>query len=103
MLVSGPALLGNVVLFGLLVYNLVFGVWSGKDGHQLNSSLKGQMSANLKAVIKLFFALGLPWICDVIAWLLLWNLGRNSSGQYNISVYSLAAFLKVFNSLQVKY
>ena len=66
--VTGPILLVNLILFGLFAKSLCCGVWS-QDGRY--TAISGQRK-NFKRVSIMFFSLGIPWICDLIGFILVW-------------------------------
>ena len=76
-IISGTSILLSVIFFGLFVWNLFFGLWS-KDNQRIveESSVKNQFdnaSVRLQAAIRVFFTLGLIWVCDIASWSLRWR------------------------------
>ena len=76
-IVSSSSILLSIILFGLFVWNLFFGLWSKENQRILEeSSVKTQFdNANirLRAAIRVFLTLGLTWICDIASWALRWR------------------------------
>ena len=90
--VSIPVLVGNILFFIFFAHNLMCGIWSNRSGDPV---LRDQSSAHIQAVVKMFFALGLTWVCDFISWILEWHYGRN-----NPDTFRFSSIFKVLNALQ---
>ena len=82
----------NIVLFGSFVKGLCFGLWSDETAAKTSSTHKRN---NIKTTLKMFFTLGIPYVCDLIAWSLLWAYGRTS-----YKVFAITGVLKVVNASQ---
>ena len=61
-------LLMNLILFLLFTWSLCCGIWS-KSSSDLALS---KQRKNFKRILIMFFTLGLPWICDLIGFILIW-------------------------------
>ena len=90
--ISAPVLLVNVLLFGSFVKGLCFGIWSDETAAKTSTTHKRN---NIKTTVKMFFTLGIPYVCDLIAWSLLWAYGRTS-----FKVFAITGVLKVINASQ---
>ena len=90
--ISAPVLVVNLLLFSLFVKDLCFGIWS--ENKTPNTSTR-QKQNNFQTTVKMFFTLGIPYICDLIAWSLLWAYGRRS-----LLIFSITSVLKAVNAAQ---
>ena len=79
-------------MFGSFVKGLCCGVWS--DNTASKTATK-QRQNNSKTTLKMFVTLGIPYICDLLAWSLLWGYGRTS-----LKIFAITSILKVINALQ---
>ena len=75
------------------VKGLCFGIWS--DETAAKTSTTTHKRNNIKTTVKMFFTLGIPYICDLIAWSLLWAYGRTT-----LSIFAITSVLKVINAAQ---
>ena len=79
--ISGAAILLTLVFFGLFVWNLFFGVWSKENQNTLtDSTVRNQFdnaTLRLQASSRVFFTLGLIWICDIASWALRWRYNNS--------------------------
>ena len=76
-LISGTSIFLSIIFFGLFVWNLFFGLWS-KENQRIveESSEKNQFdnaTLRLQAAVRVFFTLGLIWVCDIASWSLRWR------------------------------
>ena len=83
----------NVILFLAFVKGLCFGIWS--DETAAKTSTTTHKRNNIKTTVKMFFTLGIPYVCDLIAWSLLWAYGRKS-----FAILTITSVLKVINAAQ---
>ena len=83
----------NVILFLAFVKGLCFGIWS--DETAAKTSTTTHKRNNIKTTVKMFFTLGIPYVCDLIAWSLLWAYGRRSP-----AILTITSALKVINAAQ---
>ena len=65
---TGPILLINLVLYLLFVWSLCCGLWSQSGS---NVAIHRQ-KRNFKRILIMFSTLGLPWICDLAGFMLVW-------------------------------
>ena len=76
-IISGSSILLSIIFFGLFVWNLFFGLWSKENQRMVeDSATKNQFDnagLRLQAAIRVFFTLGLIWICDIASWSLRWR------------------------------
>ena len=91
--ISAPVLLVNVILFMSFVKGLCFGIWS--DETAAKTSTGTHKRNNIKTTVKMFFTLGIPYVCDLIAWSLLWSYGHK-----NFTILVITSVLKVINAAQ---
>ena len=91
--ISGPVLMVNVILFLAFVKGLCFGIWSDESAAKTSTSTHKRN--NIKTTVKMFFTLGIPYVCDLIAWSLLWAYGRTS-----FSIFAITGVLKFVNASQ---
>ena len=89
--VTGPILLSNLLLFILFTWSLCCGVWSHSGG---DVTLSRQRN-NFKRVSIMFFTLGLPWIFDLITFVLMWLYEDN-----NMDVYFIKTALNILSASQ---
>ena len=75
------------------VKGLCFGIWS--DETAAKTSTTTHKRNNIKTTVKMFFTLGIPYICDLIAWSLLWAYGRTT-----LNIFAITSVLKVINAAQ---
>ena len=90
--ISAPVLLANILLFSSFVKVLCFGIWS--DDSAAKTSTR-QKQGNFITTLKMFFILGIPYICDLIAWSLEWAYGRTSQ-----TILTITSVLKALNASQ---
>ena len=89
--ITGPILLSNLLLFVLFARNLCFGVWSQERQY---STISGQ-SRNFKRLTIMFFALGIPWVCDLLGFILTW-----SASSTNVAIYFIKTVCNIVTSSQ---
>ena len=89
-----PCLGYVLVVFGLTSWALTVGKWAPKDK---NSSTQSRQS-NLLTLVKLFFALGLPWTAEVTSFAL--GYIYNDDNATNILVQKISAPLDLINASQ---
>ena len=92
-IISGAAILLTLIFFGLFVWNLFFGVWSKENQNTLtDSTVRNQFdnaALRLQASSRVFFTLGLIWICDIASWALRWRY-NNSKYKHIMSLMNLS-------------
>ncbi len=72
-LLVAPLLAANVLFFALSAWNLVYGVWANTRGSKAPhraSSARSQHEARYKIVIKMVFAMGIPWVAEEASYIL---------------------------------
>ena len=70
-------LLINLIFFLLSAYNLLFGLWSSRDGDTGSVERSRQM---LLVVVELFLVMGLTWLAEVVSLIINWRRGAAYSG-----------------------
>lgn len=90
--ISGPVLFVNILFFSSFVKDLCFGIWSDTTAAKASTRQKRN---NFKTTVKMFFTLGIPYICDLVAWSLLWAYGRTS-----LTIFTITSVLKTINASQ---
>ena len=88
---TGPMLLINLILFLLFTWSLCCGIWSSSKSDLALSKQR----RNFKRILIMFFTLGLPWICDLIGFVLMWLYHVR-----NINVYAIKSTLNVITASQ---
>ena len=91
-IITIPVLVSNVVLFFLFLWSMLCGVWSDHDGDPV---MKQQNKKRMKAVIKMFFVMGITWIMEFVSWILEITVGSHK-------VHKIVFVFDLINSLQVK-
>ena len=87
-----PVLLINTTLFGAFVKGLCCGIWANNKASRTATI---QRQNNIKTAFKMFITLGIPYVCDLIAWSVLWAYGRS-----NWNIFLIASILKGINASQ---
>ena len=90
--VTIPVLLINTILFGAFVKGLCCGIWANSKAARTATI---QRQNNIKTAFKMFITLGIPYVCDLIAWSVLWAYGRS-----NWNIFLIASILKGINASQ---
>ena len=90
--VTIPVLLINTILFGAFVKGLCCGIWANSKASRTATI---QRQNNIKTAFKMFITLGIPYVCDLIAWSVLWAYGRS-----NWNIFLIASILKGINASQ---
>jgi len=88
---TGPMLLMNLVLFLLFTWSLCCGIWSNSS----SDMALDRQRRNFKRILIMFFTLGLPWICDLIGFILMW-LGE----VHDTTLYVIKTGLNVITASQ---
>ncbi|XP_040563393.1 probable G-protein coupled receptor Mth-like 3 [Lepeophtheirus salmonis] len=91
-LINFIVIIANVAFFTGSSWNLLCGVWA--DGAD-DPLIRKQNRLRHKAVFKLFFAMGISWLAEVISWIIEWTVGKSSS-----AVIIGSAFFDIVNALQ---
>ena len=91
--ITGPILFANLVLFLLFTWSLCCGLWA-QSGPGVGLAIDRQ-SRNLKRVMIMFFTLGLPWLCDLIGFILMWVYQS-----HNQTFYIMKTILNVITASQ---
>ncbi|CAB4060597.1 MTH [Lepeophtheirus salmonis] len=94
-LINFIVIIANVAFFTGSSWNLLCGVWA--DGAD-DPLIRKQNRLRHKAVFKLFFAMGISWLAEVISWIIEWTVGKSSS-----AVIIGSAFFDIVNALQGKF
>ncbi|TRY76456.1 hypothetical protein TCAL_02020 [Tigriopus californicus] len=90
-IVTAPCLIFNLLGFICTSWNLCYGVWSQRQGDPL---VRAQQQYRMLTVTKMFFALGISWLSEVISWTLLTLFGRD------LWVITTSFLFDVINALQ---
>jgi len=90
----GPILLVNLLMFCVFTYSLIWGIWA-KGKAKLGKNHRATQKAQYITVVKMFFVLGVTWICEVVSHGLGWKYGDSSE-----TVNVLTAIFTVINSLR---
>eukprot|EP00095_Tigriopus_kingsejongensis_P008791 snap_masked-scaffold120_size336265-processed-gene-2.2 protein:Tk08791 transcript:snap_masked-scaffold120_size336265-processed-gene-2.2-mRNA-1 annotation:"centrosomal protein of 97 kda" len=90
-IVTAPCLIFNLLGFVCTSWNLCCGVWSQRQGDPI---IKAQQHTRMLTVTKMFFALGISWMSEVISWSLLTLFGREAW------VITASFLFDVINALQ---
>lgn len=89
-IINAPILLANLMFFLLFLWNMTCGTWANHDGEYAMSQ---QNKKKVRAVIKLFFVLGITWIAEIVSWGLEWAYGPEK-------VYKEVFVFQLINALQ---
>ena len=82
-----------MVHFIMFIWNIYFGTFGSGKGDPV---IKDQQKRRLKAVIKMFFVMGLTRIVEVISFILEQFYGRS-----NLTIHKLTLFFDIMIALQV--
>jgi hypothetical protein len=89
-IVVAPLVCLNILMFASLAWNLCCGIWADKSG---DPALRKQQKTRYVTVVKMFFAMGITWLTEVIAHALDWSYGPKN-------VRPVVTTFKIINSLQ---
>ena len=73
-LVTAPCLVFNLLGFACTSWNLCCGVWAGSTHG--DPVLRSQQRYRMLTVAKMFFAMGISWVAEVVSWGLVAAFGR---------------------------
>eukprot|EP00096_Caligus_rogercresseyi_P008200 TRINITY_DN2667_c0_g1_i2.p1 TRINITY_DN2667_c0_g1~~TRINITY_DN2667_c0_g1_i2.p1 ORF type:complete len:638 (+),score=118.93 TRINITY_DN2667_c0_g1_i2:48-1961(+) len=90
-LINFIVIIANVLFFTGSSWNLLCGVWA--DGGE-DPLIRKQNRLRHKAVFKLFFAMGISWLAEVVSWIFGWTIGHSTAVIYG------SAFFDMVNALQ---
>lgn len=88
--INAPVLIGNLFFFIMFLWSMMCGTWSNSKGDPVVSQ---QNKKKIKAVVKMFFVMGITWIAEIVSWGLAWDQGPEK-------VYKKAFLFQLINASQ---
>jgi len=89
-IINGPILVANLIFFVLFLRNMCFGVFGNGHNHQ---SITDQNKKRMKAIIKMFFIMGITWIAEIVSFSIDWHDPNNSDNPISFA-------FSIINALQ---